>query len=217
MFTGIIEEVGQVRRLLTVGHTQKLTIQCRKVLEGTCLGDSIAVNGVCLTVVEFGEDWFTADVMPETFQRTHFSSLQVGAKVNLERALAVGDRLDGHFVQGHVDGLASLVRKSPMENAVLCQFQVDPKLTHYMIPKGSIAINGISLTLVDVTDHTFSVSIIPHTWKETQFESLRVGDDVNIECDMIGKYLAKWIGKDRSQSSSSSTTLTLSDLERAGF
>lgn len=217
MFTGIIEEVGRIQRVHTVGQTQVLTIGCRKVLERTQLGDSIAVNGVCLTVTKMGDGFFTADVMPETFQRTSLRNLRSGTPVNLERAMALGSRMGGHMVQGHVDGIATLIQQQPYENAVLFQFETDPSWTHFMIPKGSIAINGTSLTLIEVTDTTFSVSLIPHTMKETQFGSLTVGDQVNIECDMIAKYLAKWAGIKQGETTKKAKGLQLDTLMQAGF
>ncbi|TCP69896.1 riboflavin synthase [Baia soyae] len=216
MFTGIIEEVGYVGRVRTVGQTQVLTIGCRKVLEGTKLGDSIAVNGVCLTVTQMDHGFFYADVMPETYQRTCFRFLRSGDPVNLERAMALADRMGGHFVQGHVDGMATFIRQEPAENAVIFHFETEPSWTHFMIPKGSIAINGTSLTLVAVTNTTFCVSLIPHTMRETQFGSLAVGDRVNIECDMMAKYIAKWTG-DHSGIAMTSNGVQLTTLQKAGF
>lgn len=217
MFTGIIEEVGRIQRVHTVGQTQVLTIGCQRVLEGTQLGDSIAVNGVCLTVTKIGDGFFTADVMPETYQRTSLRYLRSGTPVNLERAMALSARMGGHLVQGHVDGIATLIQQKPFENAVLFQFETEPHWTHFMIPKGSIAINGTSLTLIEVTDTTFSVSLIPHTMKETQFGTLSVGDQVNIECDMIAKYLAKWAGTGHEAARTKENGVQLSTLQQAGF
>ncbi|SDZ08989.1 riboflavin synthase [Thermoactinomyces sp. DSM 45892] len=216
MFTGIIEEVGYVARVRTVGQTQVLVIGCHKVLEGTKLGDSIAVNGVCLTVTKMDHGFFYADVMPETYQRTCLQFLRSDDPVHLERAVALGDRMGGHFVQGHVDGIAKLIKKQPAENAVLFQFEIEPSWTKFMIPKGSIAINGTSLTLVEVTDTTFSVSLIPHTMRETQFGSLVTGDRVNIECDMMAKYIAKWTGV-YSEPTITSDGVQLTTLQRTGF
>ncbi|SFX02620.1 riboflavin synthase alpha chain [Thermoactinomyces sp. DSM 45891] len=216
MFTGIIEEVGYVSRIHTVGRTQVLAIGCQKVLEGTKLGDSIAVNGVCLTVTKIDHGIFYADVMPETYQRTCLRFLRSGDPVNLERAMSLGDRIGGHFVQGHVDGVAILIKQQPAENAVLFQFEIESNWTQFMIPKGSIAINGTSLTLIEVKDTTFSVSLIPHTMRETQFGSLVAGDRVNIECDMMAKYIAKWTGI-HSETAISSDGVQYTTLQRAGF
>ncbi|RAL26498.1 riboflavin synthase [Thermoflavimicrobium daqui] len=213
MFTGLIEEVGTVKRLSHSGMTLQLTISCRKVLEGTQIGDSIAVNGVCLTVTELDDHSFSADVMPETVKRTQLHMLQASSPVNLERAIAAGQRMGGHFVQGHVDGVGTLLERKPNENAVLFRFRVAPELTHWMVEKGSIAVNGISLTLVSVDSNSFSVSIIPHTLTHTQLYFGKPGDLVNIECDMIAKYLAKWAGKE----TRISQPLTTEMLKNSGF
>jgi riboflavin synthase len=194
MFTGIIEEIGCIQKMERSGQAMRLAVRCRKVLEGTRLGDSIAVNGVCLTVTSLGGDFFTADVMPETMNKTNLGSLSVGSPVNLERAVAAGQRMGGHFVQGHVDGVGTVAERTSYENAVLFKFRVAPELTHYMVEKGSIAVSGISLTLVDVGRDFFTVSVIPHTLRETILQYAKPGDPVNIECDIIGKYLAKWAG-----------------------
>ncbi|MBN2909754.1 riboflavin synthase [Polycladomyces sp. WAk] len=212
MFTGIVEEVGSIRKAVRQGMAMELTIACRKVLEGVQLGDSIAVNGVCLTVTRFGEDYFTADVMPETMKRTNLGSLSVGSPVNLERALAAGQRLGGHFVQGHVDGVGTITDRTPYENAVLFRISVPSELTRFMVEKGSVAVNGISLTLVDVGKDFFTVSVIPHTLTHTQLHAAKVGDPVNVECDMIGKYIAKMLGKTKENEG-----LTLETLRQNGF
>lgn len=211
MFTGIIEEMGKVAEIRKQSMAMELAICARKVLEGTKIGDSIAVNGVCLTVTSFNDSSFTVDVMPETMKRTNLGSLRVGSMVNLERALAVGSRLGGHFVQGHVDGEATVIEKIQHENAVLFRFRVSPEHTRYMVEKGSIAINGISLTLVDVGQDWFSVSIIPHTLRETTLQFAQIGDRVNIECDLIGKYVAKLLDN------RSFPSLTMEKLRETGF
>ncbi|MFC7442182.1 riboflavin synthase [Laceyella putida] len=214
MFTGIIEEVGQLIHVKKQPAAMELTVQAKQVLQGTRLGDSIAVNGVCLTVTRMGTDVFCADVMPETMKRTNLRHLHAGAPVNLERALAVGDRLGGHFVQGHVDGVGTIQSITPLANAVVFRIQVEPALTDYMIPKGSVAVNGISLTLVDVEADAFSVSIIPHTLHHTQLQQAKPGDQVNIECDMIGKYLAKWV---KGKPATAHDSLSMETLKKAGF
>ncbi|MBA4495682.1 riboflavin synthase [Paenactinomyces guangxiensis] len=211
MFTGLVEEVGHIRQISKSGMAMELTIQCEKVLEGTKLGDSIAVNGVCLTVTRQGSLYFTADVMPETMKRTNLKYLQPSSPVNLERAVAAGQRMGGHFVQGHVDGTGTIIERRPFENAVLFGFRTAPELTRYMIEKGSVAVNGISLTIVDVGSDFFTVSVIPHTLEHTQLQSAKPGDLVNIECDMIGKYLAKWANMPSSQ------PLGLEKLKQTGF
>lgn len=211
MFTGLIEEVGTIRTMTQAGLAMQLTIACDKVLQGTALGDSIAVNGICLTVTHLGSDHFTADVMPETIKRTNLSRLTHGASVNLERAIAAGQRMGGHFVQGHVDGIGKLTERRPYENAILFRFQVPADLAQYMIEKGSIAVNGISLTIVETGADFFTVSVIPHTLAQTQLQKAVTGDWVNIECDMIGKYIAKFINK------GTSSSLTMEKLVEAGF
>lgn len=192
MFTGIIEEVGSIQTCHQSGQTMQLTIQCQTVQSDLKIGDSISVNGVCLTVTSFDDQSFTCDVMPETWQRTNFQHLHPGMSVNLERAMPASGRFGGHLVQGHVDGVGILQKKHPCENAVLFHFQASEELTQWMIPKGSIAINGVSLTLVDVNQNRFSVSLIPHTLSATQLNELQIGDEVNLECDLVGKYIAKW-------------------------
>lgn len=213
MFTGIIEEVGRIKQLRKNPLTMELTIQCRKVLEGTQLGDSIAVNGVCLTVTQLGSDYFMADAMPETMKRTNLGKLNVSDPVNLERAVAAGQRMGGHFVQGHVDGVGTILSKTPYENAVVYRIETSQQLTRYMIEKGSVAVNGISLTIVEVSDHDFTVSLIPHTYKHTQLRDAKQGDMVNIEVDMIGKYLHKWF----ENKTGSGSPITREMLKEHGF
>ncbi|MBD1372957.1 riboflavin synthase [Hazenella sp. IB182357] len=195
MFTGLIEEVGSVKEIVAQGNTMKLTIACEAVIEDTKLGDSIAVNGVCLTVTQMGENYFVADAMPETMERSNLRDFKHRTPVNLERALAAGQRMGGHYVQGHVDGVAVLMNVEPIENAVVYRFRAPAGLTDYMVEKGSIAINGVSLTLVEVEAELFSVSVIPHTLAETNLKDTHPGDYVNIECDMTGKYIVKWLEK----------------------
>ncbi|WP_124727280.1 riboflavin synthase [Staphylospora marina] len=207
MFTGIVEEVGSIVRMERAGQAMRLAVKCRKVLEGTRLGDSIAVNGVCLTVVELGDDVFAADVMPETMNKTDLGHLKTGSPVNLERAVAAGQRMGGHFVQGHVDGVGKVVERTPHENAVLFTIQVPKELTRYMVDKGSVAVSGISLTLVEVGADRFTVSIIPHTLEATILRFLEPGDPVNIEVDIIGKYLAKWANAGTCSSETADTLL----------
>ncbi|MEV2475206.1 riboflavin synthase [Paenibacillus larvae] len=194
MFTGIIEEIGTMRRIDRQGQALILTIGAKKILEDIHLGDSIAVNGVCLTVVAFQDQEFSVDVMPETFRSTNLAKLKTGSRVNLERAMQAGGRYGGHIVQGHVDGTAVVIGKDREENAVVYRFRpLTGRLTRYIIPKGSIMIDGISLTVVDTKEGTFSVSIIPHTLAETILNDKGPGDTVNIECDIIGKYIKHFL------------------------
>lgn len=209
MFTGLVEEVGRVATCVKSGQAMKLIIQCKKVLNDLNIGDSISVNGVCLTATAFDDHSFTCDVMPETIERSNFGSLRPQAAVNLERAMAATDRFGGHIVQGHIDGTGRLIEKRPIQNAVLFRFQVSETLTHWMINKGSIAINGVSLTLVEAEEKTCAVSLIPHTLSVTQLDQIQIGEEVNIECDLVGKYIAKW--------AEPSTHNIKDKLQQAGF
>lgn len=192
MFTGLVEEIGRLRDVRRQGEAMVLTISARKVLEDVREGDSIAVNGVCLTVVSFDRGSFSVDVMPETFRRTNLHELKPGSPVNLERAMRAGGRFGGHFVQGHVDGTGIIVTRTAEANAVVFGIRPqDAALFRYLVPQGSVALDGISLTVVS-TDRAagiFTVSIIPHTLRETVLQYKRIGDTVNLECDVLGKYV----------------------------
>ena len=192
MFTGIIEEIGRVRRVYKQGESMKLTVGATKVTEDVRLGDSIAVNGVCLTVVAFDSASFTADVMPETFRQTNLRHLSAGDRVNLERAMALNGRFGGHIVQGHVDTTARVVSRRAEQNAVVFRLEpADAGVMKYIVPRGSIALDGISLTVVEAGDRTFTVSIIPHTLEQTILQDRQPGDTVNVECDLLGKYVER--------------------------
>lgn len=189
MFTGIIEERGTITAISHSTNISRLSFAAKKVLEDVKLGDSIAVNGVCLTVTEFGDHYFKADVMPETLKRTGFDQYAKGTLVNLERALRVGDRLGGHMVSGHIDGEAKLIKNDDLGDIRELTFELKVPHEGLIIPKGSIAIDGISLTIISVTDRTFKVGIIPHTFDNTNLEKLKIGGRINIEFDMVGKYI----------------------------
>lgn len=191
MFTGLVEELGSVRAVRSSGRSLHLTVGARKVLQGLQVGHSIAVNGVCLTVVRFDSDSFTADVMPETFNRTNLGGLVPGAPVNLERTMALGDRFGGHIVQGHVDGTGTIAAMSLEEIAVRVVVKAPPEIMRYVVPKGSIAIDGISLTVVGVSEDRFAVSIIPHTAAVTTISRRQAGDTVNLEVDILAKYVER--------------------------
>lgn len=193
MFTGLIAELGSVQNLSRQGNSYHLTVAAKKVMVNLKIGDSVAVNGVCLTVVKMGETWFTADVMPETVRLTNIGMLANGSKVNLERTLRLCDGLDGHIVSGHVEGLGTISSKRPEGIAVVTTIETPAELLKYIIKKGSIAIDGISLTVTEVTEHSFSVSLIPHTAKETTLGFKAVGDKVNLETDIIGKYVERML------------------------
>jgi len=189
VFTGLIEEVGEVRAVQP-GRPTRVRIGARAVLEGTRIGDSISVAGACLTVVELGEGGFAVELAEETLRRTA-PRWRVGARVNLERALRVGDRLGGHFVTGHVDGVGRVVRFDRRPGATDLYVEVPPGLERYVAEKGSVALDGVSLTVVSVRGRVFSVTLIPHTLKATTLGELRVGDAVNLEVDLLARYLER--------------------------
>ncbi len=215
MFTGLIEEMGAVTAIQRTAKSILLTIKADKVLETLRLGDSIAVNGACLTVVALHDKLFTADVMPETVQQTTFKQLQAGAPVNLERPLAYGGRLEGHLVSGHVDGIGVISEYKADDIAWRYRVNCTPAVLRYVVAKGSIAIDGISLTVVDVNDKSFSVSIIPHTAKVTTLGKKRPGDEVNLETDLLARYVEKLLSAKPAAPQASG--LTLAALQRNGF
>ena len=183
MFTGIIEEVGRLKNL----SGGRIEIFCEKILEDVKIGDSISVNGICLTVVDFGENFFAADVMPETFRKTSLAD----KNFNLERAVKVGDRLGGHIVSGHIDGVGKILSIRAEGNALLIDVAAENFLLKQIAPKGSVALDGISLTVVDAGSEKFSVSMIPHTRAVTNFKDKRAGSLVNIETDVLAKYVER--------------------------
>jgi riboflavin synthase len=194
MFTGIIEGQGTVRRWKPAGSGRRLTVEADFPLEGTRTGDSIAVNGACLTAVRVDAKGFDADLSPETLAVSALeTSAGVGARVNLERALRLSDRLDGHLVSGHVDGIAILTERTREANALVLSFRVDRELSRYLIRKGSVAVDGVSLTVNRCDGTAFTVSVIPHTAAVTTLGGRRIGDPVNIETDMIGKYVERFL------------------------
>ncbi|QDQ02174.1 riboflavin synthase [Lysinibacillus fusiformis] len=189
MFTGIIEDVGAVKTLQNNKQSMKITVISAKMVSDVKLGDSIAVNGVCLTVTHFNGQELTMDVMPETVKATNLQQLAIGDAVNLERAMPADGRFGGHFVSGHVDGVGKILRKRPMANAVYIDIELSEELMSYCIPKGSITIDGTSLTIFHVENNSVTVSLIPHTYKETILGMKNVGASVNIETDLLGKYI----------------------------
>ncbi|MCQ4085828.1 riboflavin synthase [Saccharibacillus sp. JS10] len=220
MFTGLIEEIGTLRRTDRRGEAMVLTLGAKKVLEHVSIGDSIAVNGVCLTVTSYGQDFFTADVMPQTYRSSNLSGLTSGSFVNLERALVANGRFGGHIVQGHVDGTAYIQSIQRDQNAVWFTLSADdPHMMRYIIGKGSIAIDGISLTVTEADGDHFSVSIIPLTLNDTALQHKKVGSSVNIECDILGKYVEHLLnfGKSDSKRNQASSTINEHFLSRNGF
>lgn len=220
MFTGIIEEKGIVERSDISGNSGRIRIKCKKVLEGTRIGDSIAVNGICLTVVTFDQSGFTADVMAETVRRSSLKDCRAGSEVNLERAMALGERFGGHIVAGHIDGTGVVSDLKKEENAVWITVRTGPDIMRYVINKGSIAIDGVSLTVASVSDGGFSVSVIPHTGSETTLLGKKAGDTVNLENDVIGKYVERLMGTHSGEEVSgknSESVLNIDYLREHGF
>lgn len=190
VFTGIIEEKGTIKRIQMVSeHSMEMSIAASKILDDVKLGDSISVNGVCLTVTNITTKDFQVDVMPETVTATSLRNLKNGSPVNLERAMAANGRFGGHFVSGHVDGTGEIVRKQRHENAIYYDINVPDEMKKYLMIKGSITVDGTSLTIFDVHQNIITVSVIPHTVQETVIGERRQGDEVNIECDMLAKYV----------------------------
>lgn len=209
MFTGIIEETGVIRAVQRGAKSAVLTVEAKKVLEDVHIGDSIATNGVCLTVTSVRGDCFTADVMNESLRRSSLGDLKPGSRVNLERAMAANGRFGGHIVSGHIDGIGTVVSVRRDDIAVWYTVRTTPQLMRYIVEKGSIAIDGISLTVAAVETDRFSVSVIPHTAQETTLSEKRPGATVNLENDVIGKYVEKLMQKD--------SGITLDFLAQNGF
>ena len=193
MFTGIVQEVGILRRV-SPGEAYKIRIAAVKTLDGIELGDSVCVNGACLTVVDFDDAGFEVDAMPETIEKTTLKSLREGSRVNLEPSLKVGSKLGGHWVTGHVDGTGKILSKRQVGNAVEYEISISSELSKYLVSKGSVAVDGISLTLIESGDESFKVGVIPHTFGATTLGDKGVGEFVNLETDVIGKYVHKYMG-----------------------
>lgn len=191
MFTGIVEELGVVEALVDQGDAIRLTVRGPHVTVDAALGDSVAVNGCCLTVAERDQETFTADVMRETLDKTGLGDLEPGDRVNLERAVTPATRLGGHIVQGHVDGTGTVLARTPSEHWELVEVSVPAPLARYLVPKGSVTVDGVSLTVVDVGDDRFTVSLIPETLARTTLGSRAAGERVNLEVDVIAKYVER--------------------------
>ena len=218
MFTGLVEELGKIKSITKGTKSARLTIEGQVVLQDVKLGDSIAVNGTCLTVVEYTQRSFTADVMPETVRSTVLAELKPGDVVNLERTLRLGDRLGGHIVSGHVDGVGVIRSKERSDNAIVVTIEAPPEVMRYIIAKGSIAIDGTSLTIVDYGTDWFSVSLIPHTASLTTVGLKETGSKVNLEADVLGKYVAKLLGlQNGDEKKQASSGLTMEFLQQLGF
>ncbi len=217
MFTGIVEEIGEIVDVKKGSQSAQLTIRGDVVTNNSKIGDSIAVNGVCLTATTISKNIFTTDVMAETMRRSSLGSLSKGSKVNLERAMAADGRFGGHIVSGHIDGTGTVKSLKKEDNAVWVTIEVDRKLIKYIIEKGSVAIDGISLTVAVVTDTTFSVSIIPHTAKETILLTKKENDIVNIENDIIGKYVDKLLNFNDINDEPNNSKINMDFLAKNGF
>ena len=214
MFTGIIEEIGKIKSVSRGSRSVVLEVAANKVLEDTRIGDSIATNGVCLTVTAIREGAFLADVMPETMHRSNLGDLHPGDRVNLERALCLNSRLGGHLVAGHIDGVGQITGQKKDDNSIWITIASSPEILHYIIEKGSVAIDGVSLTVAEVNEREFKVSVIPHTQAQTTLTSKRIGETVNLENDMIAKYVEKWMNPASGQEGKG---LTLEFLREQGF
>lgn len=195
MFTGIVEEIGVVRAIKTGGSSAVLTIEAKKLMEDAAVGHSIAVNGICLTAASISGTGFTADVMHETLRRSSLGRLHGGSHVNLERAMPAAGRFGGHIVTGHIDGTGVIVSLAKDGNAVWYTVRTTAPVAKYIVEKGSVAIDGVSLTVAQVRDEVFRVSVIPHTYENTILCEKRTGDTVNLENDCIGKYVEKLLGQ----------------------
>ena len=216
MFTGIIQEKGKFLRKIKGNNKYQLEIKAKKVLEDIKKGDSIAVNGVCLTVVDFGSDYFRADVMPETLKATNLGDLQRDSILNLEQSLKANDFIGGHFVTGHVDSTAVVKSIKRENNAQIIKMEVDQQTEKFIVHKGSVALNGVSLTVMGIKNGILTISLIPESWSETNLSLLSAGDIVNIETDMLGKYVYKMLNNSSEQDEKKSK-ISESFLAENGF
>ncbi|WP_416149649.1 riboflavin synthase [Salipaludibacillus sp. HK11] len=217
MFTGIIEEKGSIQHIQQTGDAIVMKIHASEILSDIHLGDSIAINGVCLTVTAFDQHAFSVDLMPETVRNTSLRDLSVRSEVNLERAMSAKGRFGGHFVTGHVDGTGVIKSKRAEHNAVYYDIEISKELRKYMMMKGSVAVDGTSLTIFGVTADSFTISIIPHTVQETIIGTKGPGDIVNIECDMLTKYVEELMTQRLSSDDEPSGKMTESFLKEHGF
>jgi len=220
MFTGIIEGLGTIKAIQPAEQGKRFTVEADFILDQTRIGDSICVSGACLTAVAVQGKRFSVDVSPETLAMTTFGNVKIGARVNLERALRLSDRLDGHLVSGHIDGTGVLKQKKSTGNAIVVTIEVSDSLSRYMIKKGSVAVDGISLTINTCGRDSFEVSIIPHTAKVTTIGFKNIGDSVNIETDMIGKYVERFVTKSRDAGNDKDTadsSIDMQFLAKSGF
>lgn len=216
MFTGLVEEIGAIKEMIRGSKSVRLAISCFRILDDMKIGDSIAVNGVCLTVTDMGDSWFSADVMPETIRKTGLDKLSIAGRVNLERALRLSDRLGGHIVTGHIDGTGTVISRVEEDNAIWLTIEAKDDILKYIVMKGSVVLDGTSLTVAYVDDRCFKISLIPHTAGETTLGSRKPGDQINIECDVIGKYVEKLLNRD-SHEAKSKQDISMEFLRSNGF
>lgn len=217
MFTGLIEEIGTVKKIVSGSGSAEITIKASKIMDDVKIGDSISTNGICLTVTRFTGSEFTVDAMPETMKLTNLKSLRNGSRVNLERALRLGDRLGGHIVSGHVDGTGKLLSFSEDDNAIWVEIGAGREIMKYIIHKGSITIDGTSLTVANLGKESFKVSIIPLTQEETTLTSKKVGEEVNLECDLVGKYIERFTMFKEEDKEENKKGIDMSFLKENGF
>jgi len=219
MFTGLVEEVGEIGNVNRTGDSIRFSVKARSVLEGLAIGDSVAVSGICLTVVEMGPSHFSVDATPETLSRTTLENLERGRKVNLEKALTLVKPLGGHLVQGHVDGLGRVSGIRKEGNSTVLTIEAERELLLSMVKKGSVAVDGVSLTVAALGDESFSISVIPHTLERTILRERRAGDQVNLEVDIIGKYVRRFLagGSENTAPEASRDEELLRKLSEGGF
>lgn len=217
MFTGIVEEAGAIKNIKKSGQTLFLSIQAKVIMTDIKLGDSIAVNGVCLTVTDFDDSSFTVDVMPTTFYDTALSLLKAGMKVNLERAMAANGRFGGHFVSGHVDGTGTILSKQKKENSIVMQIEIPDAYKHLTMEKGSVTVDGTNLTIFKVDEHSFTISLIPHTTEVSILGDKKTGDIVNLEFDLLAKYFHSFMTGGMNDSSNKPSNVTTDFLKENGF
>ena len=211
MFTGLIEEIGVVKSITKGRNSARITVLANKILKNSKLGDSIAVNGVCLTIDEMKSDSFSSDIMFTTMEKTNLGKLSSRCKVNLERAMALGERLGGHLVSGHIDCTGTIINKKESDIAIVLEILPPDEYIHYIVSQGSVTLDGVSLTVAKKTEKSFSVSLIPHTAKETIIAAKKSGDSLNIETDIIGKYIESLILKNKINNGSKINTAFLAE------
>jgi riboflavin synthase len=217
VFTGIIEEIGLIQELRFISQGAAITLGAGMITTDLKIGDSISVNGVCLTAARIGAGFFVCDISAETLRISNFKQARQGSRVNLERSLRIGDRLGGHFVQGHVDGIGRLISKTASGEGFEISFDFPRELERYMVYKGSIAVNGISLTISSLSKGVFSVAVIPHTFESTNLNQLIIGDPVNLEVDILGKYFERFFQLGLKQTERSTSRITSEYLKDQGF